>query len=132
GQPEEGRGPDPRAGGHPGHPRVPGAPARRPGGDPPADRGPGGALRAPRLLPVLHSPLGLPAPKGAAPGGGRLRPPLRPGDHPQVAAELLPPVLCPAIQALLPPRWAQGGLRGPQPPWRLAYAVGRRSPAVAG
>ena len=44
----------------------------------------------------------------------------------QVAEELLPPLLQPAVQALLPARRPQGGHRRPQPPRRLADAVRRR------
>ena len=118
--------------GHSGHPRVPGAAARRPGGDQPKDRGPGGALRAPRLLPVLYHPLGLQSPEGAAAGGAGLCRQIRPAGAAQVAAELLPPLLLPAVQAQLSGRRPQGGLRGPQPPRRLADAQRRGGSTVAG
>ena len=44
----------------------------------------------------------------------------------------LPPLLLPAVQALLPARRTQGGLGGPLSPGRLAHAVRRRGGTVAG
>ena len=50
----------------------------------------------------------------------------------EVAEQLLPPVLYPAVQALLPARRPQGGLRHPVPPGRLENAVGRSGGPVDG
>ena len=121
-----------RAAGHSGHSRLPRASAPQGGRDRPEDRGSGGPLRAPRFLPVLRRPLGLLPQKGVPAGPVRPGGCLRPGDHPQVAEQLLSPLLRPAVQALLPARRTQGGLRHLVPQRRLADALRRRGCPVDG
>ena len=48
-----------------------------------------------------------------------------------MAQGLLPPVLYPAVQAQLPARRREGGLRLPEPPGRLAYAQRRSGKNLA-
>ena len=55
-----------------------------------------------------------------------------PDAHPQVAENLLPPLLHPAVQAQLPARRREGRLRDPQPQRGLADAQRRRRKTVAG
>ena len=79
-------------------------------------------LRATRLLPLLCHPLGLPATKVLRLAVARLRPHLPPGRRAPVAAYLLPPLLLPAVQAILSAGRPQGRLCGTLPPRRLADA----------
>ncbi|MEI3306810.1 MAG: hypothetical protein V8R40_12825 [Dysosmobacter sp.] len=57
---------------------------------------------------------------------------VQPGGDFEVAQDLLPPLLLPAVQAQLPAGRPQGGHRGPVPPRRLADAQRREGGSVAG
>ena len=75
----------------------------------PEDRGYSRAVRTPRLLPLQLRATGFPALEDTLSGHARLRRTLRPCYRDQVAQDILPPLLCPAVQAFGPcptvPRW---------------------------
>lgn len=65
-------------------------------------------------------------------GQESLRRPVYGGDDPEMAEGILQKVLLPAVQALLPAGWPQGGNRGSLPPGRPADAQRCQRKAVAG
>ena len=93
----------------------------------------GRALRAARFLPLLRRPLGLLAPEGVT--AWRSMPWGRSTTGQRCLRWLqnfLPPLLRPAVQALLPAGRPEGRLRDPLAPRGLADALGRCRDAVAG
>ena len=79
-------------------------------------------LRVARLLPLSLPPFRGKPGEDLFPGPEGVRRKLRHGDHPSLAAHLLPPLLPAAVQAQLPARRSEGRLHHPLAPRRLAYA----------
>ena len=105
---------------------------RRTGRDSAEDGGSRRPLRAARFLSLLHAALRLLAEEDLSPRAPCVWRKLRRPDRAQVAAHVLPPLLRPAVQALLPARRPEGRLRDAFAARRLADALGCLCGAVAG